>query len=189
MSTTGPTDASLMVQLAQGQTKVLDLLIERHYAPLLGYLARLLGDRAAAEDLTQETFLRILRRSATYRSERPFRPWMYAIATNLVRDSFRLAESRFVSDQELDDWIPAEAEDVETTLSHRDEAERVRRALAQLSLGFRSVVILRFYAGLTVPDIAEALTLPQGTVKSRLHAATRRLEETLRSIIEEVVSC
>ncbi len=173
-----------MVQLSRGQTAALDQLVGRHYASLLGYLARVLGDRAAAEDLAQETFYRILRRSATYRQDRPFKPWLYAIATNLVRDSFRLADNRHVSDQELDEQMAENSVDVEAAVDHRDEAARVRRAIGQLSLGFRSVVILRYYVGLTLPDIAAALDLPLGTVKSRLHAATLKLEDSLSSIVE-----
>lgn len=182
-------DAELVIRLAQGQTPPLDTLVQRHYAPLLGYLTRVLADRPTAEDLAQETLLQVLRRSTTYRPDRSFKPWLYAIATNLARDFYRLAENRNVTDQELDEWVPEPRAGLETARIEGDDAEHIRRALNQLSLGLRSVIILRYYADLTVPEIAAALELPPDTVKSRLHTASRRLEAALRPLTVGGVPC
>lgn len=172
-----------MTRLAEGRADALDLLVGRHYAPLLGYLTRLLADRAQAEDLTQETFLKVLRRAATYKADRPFKPWLYAIATNLARDGFRLAENRYLTDRELDESVPDG--DAETATLRLDTTEPVAHALKQLSLGYRAVVVLRFYNELSLSDIATALDLPLGTVKSRLHTATRQLAALLKPVVED----
>ena len=77
---------------------MLDTLVDRHYDALIGYLYRLLyGDRALAEDMAQETFLRVLRGIKQYSYPRPFKAWLYAIATNLARDHYSRADTRRVS--------------------------------------------------------------------------------------------
>ena len=89
------TDEQLAQQLQQGDQGALSVLVERHYDPLLGYLYRLTrGDRSLAQDLAQETFLRALRGIAGYISPRPFKPWLYAIATNLARNHYTRADTR-----------------------------------------------------------------------------------------------
>src|SRR5262245_31932976 len=79
-------DEALMEAVMDGDGAALAVLVERHHSPLLGYLYRLVGgDRPLAEDLCQETFARLLRQH-NYQVGRPFKPWLYAIATNLARD-------------------------------------------------------------------------------------------------------
>lgn len=92
-----PSDERLMHRIRGGDHDALAALVVRHHHPLLGYLYRLTdGDRPLAEDLVQETFARLLQ-PANFLSDRPFKPWLYAIATNLVRDTFRSAEYRRAS--------------------------------------------------------------------------------------------
>jgi hypothetical protein len=87
-------DESLMERAARGQTAALATLIDRYYGPILAYLFRLTGGRRqVAEDLAQETFLRLMRQ-ASYQTGRAFRPWLYAVATNLAHDHFRAAGQR-----------------------------------------------------------------------------------------------
>ena len=82
------TDEQLARQLQRGDTQALAQLVERHHSPLLGFLYRLTGgDRALAEDLVQDTLLRVLRTSQQYHAARPFKPWLYAIALNVARKS------------------------------------------------------------------------------------------------------
>ena len=84
-------DEQLMAAVMAGDQVALAALVTRHHAPLLGYLYRLVGgDRPLAEDLVQETLLHVLRQR-TFRSGRPFKPWLYTIATNLARDYFKSA--------------------------------------------------------------------------------------------------
>ncbi len=87
-------DEQVMAAVMAGDQAALAALVTRHHSPLLGYLSRLTGgDRPLAEDLVQETFLRVLRQGIC-QPDRPFKPWLYAIATNLARDHFKSAAMR-----------------------------------------------------------------------------------------------
>lgn len=87
-------DEQLMAAVMAGDQGALAVLVTRHHAPLLGYLYRLVGgDQQLSEDLVQETLLHVLRQR-TYQATRPFKPWLYAIATNLARDYFKSAAVR-----------------------------------------------------------------------------------------------
>ena len=176
-------DEQLMAAVQAGDQVALAALVTRHHSPLLGYLYRFVGgDRQLAEDLVQETLLHVLRQHA-YQPHRPFKPWLYAIATNLARDYFRSAAVR-TSRQ------PGDAEEALLHLydsnpgpeEHALAAEQgsdVRAALAQLREENRVVVFLRFYQGFSLQEIAETLDIPLGTVKSRLSAGVHRLRAVL----------
>src|SRR5512147_1676008 len=102
---TAPADEELAHRVQQGRTSDLAVLVQRHHSPLLGFLYRLTGgDRALAEDLTQEAFLRALRSIRQYQPSRRFKPWLYAIAVNVARDHFKRADTRYavtLTDDEL----------------------------------------------------------------------------------------
>ena len=175
-------DEDLMAAVLEGDQEALGVLAGRHHAPLFGYLYRLVaGDRPLAEDLVQETLLRLLRRR-TYERGRPFKPWLYTIATNLTRDHFKSAATRqgvrapneaVLRDLQDPDASP---EEHAVAAAQRDE---VRIAIAQLSEDYRIAVLLRFYQGFSLQEIAETLQIPVGTVKSRLFVGVRRLRSTL----------
>jgi RNA polymerase sigma-70 factor (ECF subfamily) len=171
------TDERLAQQLQQGDRAALTALVERHYDPLLGYLYRLTrGDRSLAQDLAQETFLRALRGIGGYSYPRPFKPWLYAIATNLARNHYASADTRrtenAVEDQEYG------ADDApDAALLERDEAQSVIAALDMLPDHQREVIVLYFYQSLSLQAIADTLAIPLGTVKSRLSIGVSRLRE------------
>src|SRR5215510_11271542 len=97
-----PSDEELAIRCTKGERTALSQLVERYHDPLLGYLYRLTdGDHSLAEDLVQETFIRLLRQKS-YQPDRPFKPWLYAIATNLARDYFRSPASRQTQSIEKD---------------------------------------------------------------------------------------
>jgi RNA polymerase sigma-70 factor (ECF subfamily) len=164
--------------------------VTRHYAPLLGYLYRLDGgDRMLAEDLVQETLLHVLRQR-TYQGDRPFKPWLYMIATNLARDYFKSAAVRRSfregdSEEALLHLYGSEPSPEEHALAVEQSSE-VRAALAQLREEDRVVVLLRFYQGFSLQEIAEALHIPLGTVKSRLSVSVHRLRAVLAPVSKGV---
>jgi len=171
------TDEQLALQLQQGHRAALATLVGRHYDALLGYLYRMMsGDRALAEDLVQETFLRVLTAVQQYQHPRPFKPWLYAIATNLARNHYKRADTRHTDS--VDDDLECEDGDVpEDVLLARDEVQAVIAALAALSDEQREVIVLYYYQSLEGPEIAAALNIPLGTVRSRLAAGVRRLRQ------------
>jgi len=177
------TDEDLALGVQQGNTNDLATLVERHHGPLLGFLYRTTGgDRALAEDLVQETFLRVFCAIRQYRYPRPFKPWLYAIAVNLARDHYKRAEVRrtdVVPDEVL--WNVADPRDdhPEDRVVADAEARQVAAAVMALPAHQREAVILRYYQGLSLAEVAGALGVPVGTVKSRLHLGLRRLRTIL----------
>jgi RNA polymerase sigma-70 factor, ECF subfamily len=180
-------DEQLMIAVMAGDQVALASLVTRHHAPLLGYLYRLVGgDRQLSEDLVQETLLRVLRQH-TYRCDRPFKPWLYMIATNLARDYFKSAAVRQrwregdSEEEALLHLYDSEPSPEEHALA-AEQGNEVRAALAQLREEDRVVVLLRFYQGFSLQEIAEALHIPLGTVKSRLSAGVHRLRIVLTPV-------
>jgi RNA polymerase sigma-70 factor (ECF subfamily) len=167
--------------IQRGRRGDLALLVERYHAPLLGYLYRLTGgERALSEDLTQEAFVRVLRYIGQYQYPRPFKPWLYQIATNTARDHFKRADQRRTSAVPDDTLFEDEADKPEETAEQRDVERQVVAAVSGLPEHQRLAVILRYYQGLSLIEIAAALDVPVGTVKSRLSLALARLRDVLK---------
>ena len=176
------TDEALALGVQQGNANDLAGLVQRHHSPLVGFLYRMTGgDRKLAEDLVQETFLRVLRAIDRYRYPRPFKPWLYTIATNLVRDHYKRADVRRTVSTPVDEiQLSGQHDPLPEEALEADEAmQQVVAALMQLPDHQREVVILRYTQELPLNDIAAALDIPVGTVKSRLSLGLRRLREML----------
>lgn len=174
-----PGDEELALAVQKGQQDSLVRLVERHHSLLLGFLYRMTGgNRALAEDLVQETFLRLLRTIPQYQYPRPFKPWLYTIATNLARDHFKRAEVRQTLALTDDNLEIVEVELAKDLLT-RDEAQEVAAALLALPQTQRETIILRYYQELSLAEIATVLNIPLGTVKSRLSLGLHKLREVL----------
>jgi RNA polymerase sigma-70 factor, ECF subfamily len=179
-------DEELMTALLLGDRSALATLVERYYDAMLAYLFRLCGgSRPLAEDLAQETFLALIDegKASSYVPTRPLKPWLYAIATNRARDHFKSAAVRHASPREesedaLLDVLDAAPGPEELAIA-ADEGARIAAAIACLSEEQRAAVLLRFYHGFSLQEIADALRIPVGTVKSRLSLGARRLRELL----------
>jgi RNA polymerase sigma-70 factor (ECF subfamily) len=184
-----PSDEHLMTEVLRGSAGALTMLVERYHAPLLAYLYRLLGGRQnLAEDFVQESFLRLLQPSG-YQQERPFKPWLYAIATNLARDYLKSASTRHQIAVEGEDWhsLFDKAPGPEEVVLATEENQIIAAAIGQLGDEYRSALLLRFYQGMSLQEIAETLHIPLGTVKSRLSVGTHRLRDLLTTLQEEEV--
>jgi len=184
-------DEDLVLKLAEGDAGALRTLMERYRGPLYGYLQRLLASRDDAEDLFQETFLRVLRHAKRFDRGRRFRPWLYAIASNLVKNTYRWRSYRqgtLALDQELDGDGPSLASSLAgntpppSAASESDErAEAVRAAVEALPPKGRVALVLFYYQGLSYEEVAASLEIPLGTVKSRIHNAMKRLGKSLEA--------
>ncbi len=176
------TDEQIFEAFRDGDPDAYRELIERHHDDLLRFLTRMVGDRAAAEDIFQETFLQIHISAATFDISRRFRPWLFTIAANKARDMLRKKNRRktvelsapirksepgasFIDLLGVDIPAPDEALD----LAQRDE--QVQRALDQLGPALREVLLLAYFQRMSYAQIAEDLGIPLGTVKSRMHSA------------------
>jgi RNA polymerase sigma-70 factor (ECF subfamily) len=174
-------DERLLEAALAGEMAALTILVERHQRELTGYLNRLVGaDWALAQDLVQETFLRVLGQPIT-RAERPFRPWLYTIATNLARDHFKASATRLSAPlaAEQETALVDEAPSPEERALRGEERDEMVAALNLLSVDFRAALWLRFYGGLSLAEIAAALDIPLGTVKWRISTGLRRLRSVL----------
>jgi RNA polymerase sigma-70 factor (ECF subfamily) len=183
-------DEQLMAAAMAGNQVALTELVTRHHSPLFGYLYRLVnGDRRLAEDLVQETLLRVLQ-ERRYLSDRPFKPWLYAIATNLTRDYFKSAAVRHgvqTGDEEQAlRYLIDRAPGPEDRALAAEQGSEVQAAFAELSEEYRAVVLLRFYQGFSLQEIADTLQIPLGTVKSRLSVGVHRLRSMLAPVREGV---
>jgi RNA polymerase sigma-70 factor, ECF subfamily len=172
-------DEQLAQGIQRGRADDLTRLVERHHASLLGFLYRMTGgDRAMAEDLVQDTFLRMLGRIDSYRYPRPFKPWLYAIAVNLVRDYFKQAELRHTDSAPVRFEVQV-AGTPETELVEAEQERRVADAMNALPLLQREALLLRYFQELSLDELAQVLHVPVGTVKSRLSLGLKRLKERL----------
>ena len=162
--------------MSELQSQLLRALHDEHAAALWRYTLRLCGDRQLAEDIVQETLLRAWRRPAVLdQSETSARAWLFTVARNLVVDHFRSARVRHElgtadpPDRGIDDGIDAQL-----------DRWLVADAIERLSVDHRTVIVLAYYRGQSIAQIAETLELAPGTVKSRLHYAVRALRLTLQ---------
>jgi RNA polymerase sigma-70 factor, ECF subfamily len=174
-------DEELAKRLQQGDQIALVELVARHHSPLIGYLYRLTnGDRPLAEDLAQDAFVRLIQGIQQYQYPRPFKPWLYRIATNAARDVFKSAHNRrAVSIDEENAAMFQETTQPEEVIMSESEMNRVALAFRCLPHHQKEVVILRYYQELSLNDIADALDIPLGTVKSRLSLGLTRLRTLL----------
>jgi RNA polymerase sigma-70 factor (ECF subfamily) len=143
-----------------------------------GVALYLTGDAAAAGDLTQEVYLRVLTRIRQFEGRSAFRTWLFRIAVNTARDQRRRSRPTAPL-EELAFEPPAAGPSAEAGLLERERAARVRRAVAALPPRLRVPLVLRYVAGLTYPEIGEALALRPGTVASRLSRGLLRLGRAL----------
>ncbi|KPK68327.1 hypothetical protein AMJ82_08575 [candidate division TA06 bacterium SM23_40] len=183
------TDEQLVAKLKAGETGAFDLLYQRHGPPLLNFINRIIQDRDRAEDLLQETFLRVFRHVSKYRPEAKVSTWIYRIATNLCYNELRSRRRhRLVSidgreDARIESSLcqsSTRCDDPHASLVLDEEIRQVEAGIASLPENERIVLVLRFYHGYSYAEIAEILACPLGTVKSRLHAAVHHLRRVLK---------
>lgn len=172
-------DEDLFHEWQQGSAGALEALVRRHHAPLLAHLTRLTGDSVLAEDLAQESLLRLMRDARFYQYPRPFLPWLYAIARNLALNHARSAYERRVERTADPPETVSVAPDPAEWVERWERREGLNRALAELTFEQREVLSLRYGQELSIQQTAAILGLPEGTVKSRTFSSLRRLRMVL----------
>jgi RNA polymerase sigma-70 factor (ECF subfamily) len=167
------TDEELMAQLQSGDERALAQLMQRYQGPLYGFLSRRVG--SAADDLFQETWIRIVRARERFDTERRFAAWLYQIANNLCRDRYRRVDAmrRAVDSFRVEDETLRETPATPVLA----EGDTMRARVLALPDRLREVLVLRYYEDLGEEEMSRVLRVPRGTIKSRLHAAVRALRE------------
>ena len=170
-------DEKLMQRAARGSDRAFEELYNRHARRLQGFFTRRLGNDAdLAADFMHDTFLRLYSARESYREGRSFRPWLYTIAYNLIKNHFRsqLAIVR--------DILPEEeaATDLELDLDTAIFRDALAGVLKSLPEPYAMLFSLHYEEELTIPQIAQITDLPEGTVKSRLHKAMNIIKQNLK---------
>ncbi len=181
-------DRADMERLVAGHDAALSNLMERHSQRLFHYLVRQLQDESDAEDVAQETFVRVFQHAKRFDVAQKFSTWLYTIATNLVKDRFRYRSSRpqvsldasAESDSGLqqiisDESVSSPVENIQTA----ERADAVKKAVADLPEEMRTPLILSEYDDLSHAEIGEILSCTAKAVETRLYRARQKLRAAL----------
>ncbi len=176
-------DSELLQQFLDGDSEAFSALVERYQHNLYSFLVRFVGDAALAEDVFQETFLQVYQSAPMFDMTRKLRPWLFTVAANKARDALRSRKRR--SAAPLDavvggstdakttyaTLIPSEIPSPDEISMNLEMRENVKAIIDQLPENYRIVLILSYFEEIPHKEIAEILSVPVGTVKSRLHGA------------------
>lgn len=177
------TDEELVQECLAGDTAAYGELVRRHQQRVVAVAFRALRDRALAEDLAQEVFLRAYRSLARFQTGRRFRPWLMAIAANRIRDHLKARARRNEVTWELDRTAATGTSTPLDRAAARQMLQRLEAGVADMPEETREVLRLRFVVGLDYDEVAESLEIPLGTVKSRIS----RARVALRRLFGEVL--
>jgi RNA polymerase sigma-70 factor (ECF subfamily) len=183
MSSAPPSDEDLLQRHLDGDPGAFAQLVERYQLELFHFLIRFTGERVAAEDLFQESFLQVHLSARTFDPERRFKPWLFTIAANKARDFLRRNHRRQTAplsapvdegradERAFIDLMQADLPLPHENLQQREVQELVRQVVAELPDHLREILLLSYFHSFAYKEIADMLAIPLGTVKSRLHAA------------------
>jgi RNA polymerase sigma-70 factor (ECF subfamily) len=186
-------DRADMARLAAGQDKALNDLMGRHAEALFRYLLRVLQNESEAEDLAEESFVRIYLNRARYRPGNRFSTWLYTIATNLARDLQRrkvrhpqvsLEAQNPETGHDFREALPEKRPNPSERLESNERAEAVRQAVAALPEDLRLPLVLSEYEDKSHAEIGEILNCSPKAVEMRLYRARQQLRVTLRPLVE-----
>ncbi len=184
-------EEDLLRRCARGDASAYRELVERLEKPLVNFIYRFVGERDAAEDLFQETFVRVVRRVGEFDPRASLTTWIFTIARNLALDHLKarrrhreVALDSAASEDRgkviyFKDMIRSGVPDPGDLAEASEEERRVARALAALRPAKREALVMRLYAGLSYAEIAAVVRAPVGTVKFRVHEAIQDLAREL----------
>jgi RNA polymerase sigma factor (sigma-70 family) len=177
-------DRALMTRVQSGDEAALGALMERWELPVKSVIARLIFNASEAEELAQETFVRVWQQREKFRTGAEFRPWVFAIAINLARNRLRWWRRRPVVS--LEEWSATQETGDQTqqtgpaALETAERAKAVREAIAALPADLREAIVLFEYERMTHAEIAAAVGATPKAVETRIHRARDRLRATLK---------
>jgi RNA polymerase sigma-70 factor, ECF subfamily len=188
-------DQDLVVLAQKGSEKAYRELLTRYQRPVFSVIFRMIRDRERAEDLAQETFVRVFNHIDRYDPRYKFSSWIFKIATNLTIDSIRRKELDTVSIDGSRNAVTAEQieatsitvaspdENPEQQLEAKQLGAEIEGAIGRLRPEYRAAILLRHVEGREYQEIAEILSLPLGTVKTYIHRGRNELRESLQHLM------
>lgn len=196
MNNPSPDDKTLAAEAAAGSQRAFRELLQRYERPVFSLIYRMVRDRALAEDLSQEAFIRAFRAIGKYNPSYKFSSWIFKIAHNLTIDHLRRKRIDTISLQGSRHALTAEAQARTTPIiesgDERPDAyvenmelgSEIEAAIGRLRPHYRTVTLLRHVEGYSYNEIAEIMDLPLGTVKTYIHRARLELQEALAHLRE-----
>jgi RNA polymerase sigma-70 factor, ECF subfamily len=184
-------DEGLMLRYQKGDVRAFEILLGRHRRPIFNFILRYVGVPAMAEDLLQETFLRVIKGAEAYQRQAKFTTWLYTIARNLCVDASRRGKHRKATslDTPMDsdgkegatllDVVADKAAGADRKVLSKELHGRLRTAIAKLSEDQREVFLMREFLDMPFREIADVVGCPENTVKSRMRYALEKLREEL----------
>ena len=188
-STPDALDRADMEKLQAGHDAALNSLMDRHAAPIFHFLCRMVGNEDDANDLAQETFVRVFKSRASFRAEQKFSTWLFTIAANLARNHFRwrarhpnlsLDVENPATEQSLGSTLPAGSPAPDEAALAGERAGAVRLAVGNLPEELREAIVLCEWEELSVAEAAAILKATPKAIESRLYRARKTLRERLK---------
>ena len=182
-----------MARLVEGHEAALNELMDRHAEKLFHYLIRSLQDEDDAADLAQETFAKVYHNRSKFDPKQKFTTWLYAIASNLVRDRYRWRSRHPQASLDLENEdtgtslkenLSTEGPGPDEQMQTEERATAVRNAVAGLPAELRQPLILAIYEGLSQSEIAEVLKCSVKAVETRIYRARQQLRTVLNDLIQ-----
>ncbi len=185
-----PQETRLIEACREGDASAFNLLVWRWEKPLFNFVYKYVGDAALAQDLVQDTFVRVLKSIRGYSHRGAFSTWLYQVAVNLCKDHLRKKRLPLVSLHDfyttasgekvfVKDRVADERARTDAAAEAAEREELVKRLLGGVSEEQRVVILLKEYQELTFVEIAEVLNIPESTVKARLYRGLRAMRELL----------
>ena len=180
---------SELTRLRDGDVQAVVPLMERYQHRLYRYLLRMVWQQGTAEDLFQQTWLRVMERIGTYDPDRSFESWLFAVARNLALDHLRRYQPEsldepLASGDTRAELVAGSGPGALEQLLAQERAGWLLQAMSQLPAVFREVLTLRFEEEMKIEEIAVVIAVPLGTVKTRLHRAMKHLRAALEKKME-----
>lgn len=185
------TDEEVIERFQTGDLVAFDVIVARYKEHLINYVMSFVGERSDAEDIVQDTFVKIYRFRQSYKQVAKFSTWLYTVAGNLARSELRKRRRQQLYVMSNLGNAEKEFEAVETR-SAADEMtdssvtkDLIRKAIRKLPPRYQEVIRLREIENLSYEEIAEQMKLPVGTIKSRVNRAREKLQKTLKFLREK----
>lgn len=175
---TPPSDTSLAIRLKTGDTKALELLIDRYQEPLLRYV-RYLGTTIQDDDIVQETFIKVYKNINGFDTSKKWSSWLYRIAHNTAISQLRTHHFHLPWEEYLDSFIKTDPVD---NIDEEIKKEQVSKCLSQLPLHYREPLALYYLESKTYIEIMDILRLPMGTVSARINRAKKKMRILCKKI-------
>lgn len=175
------TDEHLMRYVRRGDERAFEVLYHRYSTRMLNYFFRMLGrDEEKAQDFLQELFTKVIEKAHLYQPERPFTTWLYTLASNMCKNEYRrLSVRRIMTTTDEFEHVADREPEMEWQLDQQAFSEQLTEVLAALSPAHREAFMLRYQQGLSIKEISQVANCAEGTVKSRIFYALRKLADSL----------